>query len=359
MRRIILGVLLVFLFLACKNENQATKLNDIQVIGSHNSYKIAIEKPLWDYLYKTDSSKATSLQYSHISIKEQLELGLRNVELDVFYDPQGGHFNNPKGLAIVRQMGIEPLEYDKEKKLEEPGLKMFHIQDIDFRSHHLLFKDGLKAMKDWSDENPEHTPVFVLMNTKDQKVERTRDPLPFSKEAFDSLDKEILSVFSAEDLITPDFVRGDYESLQEAILTNGWPNIEKVKGRFLFVLDEKVEKINRYLMGHSGLKGRMLFVNSPEGNPEAAFRIVNNPIKNFDYIQTLVAKGYLVRTRADAGTKEARNNDYIMFEKAKESGAQVISTDYYLPSIHFKSTYRIAFDNDTYERIKAKNNVQR
>jgi len=98
-------------------------------------------------------------------------------------------------------------------------------------------------LKQWSDENADHIPVFVLMNTKDQKVKGTRNPLPFTKEAFDSLDKEILSVFSAEDLITPDFVRGDHESLEDAILTDDWPNLEKVKGRFLFVIDEKEEKI--------------------------------------------------------------------------------------------------------------------
>jgi hypothetical protein len=139
-------------------------------------------------------------------------------------------------------MGIEPLEYDKEQKLAEPGFKMFHIQDIDFCSHHLLFKDGLKEMKMWSDENPDHTPVFVLMNTKDQKVEGTRDPLPFTKKALDSLDMEICSNFSDDQLITPDLVRGNFESLEKAILTEGWPNLAKMKGRFLFVLDEKEEK---------------------------------------------------------------------------------------------------------------------
>ncbi|WP_430931276.1 phosphatidylinositol-specific phospholipase C1-like protein [Saccharicrinis sp. 156] len=329
-----------------------TGLNDVQVIGSHNSYKIAIEKPVWDYLFQMDSAKAISLQYAHIPILEQLNLGLRNVELDVFFDPNGGHFSNPKGLDVIRANGDTPLAYDEENKLSEPGLKMFHIQDVDFRSHHLLFKDCLKVMKRWSDKNRNHTPVFVLMNTKDQKVEGTRDPLHFTKEAFDSLDQEIRSVFADEDLITPDFVRGDYESLEEAVLTLGWPDLEEVKGRFLFVLDENEEKIDRYLKGHAGLKGRVLFVNSPEGNPEAAFRIINNPIRDFDYIKSLVEKGYLVRTRADAATKESRTLDYTRFEKAKESGAQVISTDYYIPSTLYNSSFKVVFEDNTYERIK-------
>ncbi len=122
------------------------RLNDVQVIGSHNSYKIGIEKPLWNYLYQIDSAKAVSLQYSHIPILEQLKMGLRNIELDVFYDPKGGHFSNPKGLDILRENGEVPLEYDLENKLSEPGMKMFHIQDIDFRSQHLLFTDDEKMV---------------------------------------------------------------------------------------------------------------------------------------------------------------------------------------------------------------------
>jgi len=54
-------------------------LNDIQVIGSHNSYKVAIERPILDYLFKLDSATGRSLQYEHPPFTEQLELGLRNL----------------------------------------------------------------------------------------------------------------------------------------------------------------------------------------------------------------------------------------------------------------------------------------
>jgi hypothetical protein len=333
-------------------DEKLIKLNDIQVIGSHNSYKIQIEKPLWNYMFQQDSAGAKSLQYNHISLKEQLNLGIRNLELDIFHDPIGGRYSSPKGLNIIKLMGKVPLEYDKEKLLDKPGLKMFHIQDIDFRSHHLLFKDGLKEIKAWSDNNPSHTPVFILINAKDSNIKGLTQPLPFTKEALDSIDIEIKSVFSKDQLITPDLVRGTSETLEEAILSKAWPNLEDMKGRFLFVLDENEKKINRYLEGHPSLKGRVLFVNSKEGHPEAAFRIINNPIKDFKYIQELISRGYMVRTRADDGTKESRTNDYTKFEKAKASGAQVISTDYYIPTTLYKSNYKVIFDDSTYVRIK-------
>ncbi len=39
-------------------------------------------------------------------------------------------------------------------------------------------------------------------------------------------------------MITPDDVRGKYSSLKEAVLKQGWPELDRVKGKFLFVLDE-------------------------------------------------------------------------------------------------------------------------
>lgn len=333
-------------------QNKPNSLASIQVIGSHNSYKIAIEQPLWQYLFELDPHTAKSLQYEHPSLTEQLDLGLRNLELDIFHDPLGGRFANPSGLNIVEERGETPIPFDKKKVLEQPGLKMFHIQDIDFRSHQLFFKNGLEELKRWSNKNLDHTPVIILINAKDKQIIQTQKPLPFTTSALDSIDMEIKSVFPLKKLITPDMVRGDFLSLEKAVLEKGWPLLDELKGRFLFVLDEKEEKINRYLKDHPSLKNRILFVNSLEGNPEAAFRVINDPIKDFDYIKELVGKGYMVRTRADAGTIEARTDDYTRFEKAKASGAQVISTDYYIPTQLFSSDFKVSFNNDSYENIK-------
>lgn len=70
-----------------KQEEETKQLNDIQVIGSHNSYKIGIEPKVMAIIANMDSSAAISLEYDHIPLNEQLELGLRNLELDVFHDP--------------------------------------------------------------------------------------------------------------------------------------------------------------------------------------------------------------------------------------------------------------------------------
>jgi hypothetical protein len=334
-----------------KENSKKIKLNEIQVIGSHNSYKIGIEKPLFNYLINMNPS-LDGLEYEHIPLTDQLNLGLRALELDVFNDPNGGYYNNPKGLDIVRASGNTPLPFDKEEKLKVPGLKVFHIQEIDFRSHQLLFKDALRELIKWSESNDGHTPIIITINTKDAEVPLTRKPFPFTAEALQNIDKEIQQVFEKKSLITPDMVRGNFKTLEQAILTNGWPLLHDVKNRFLFVLDEGDEKTNEYISSFPNLKGAVLFVNKEEGNPVAAFRIINDPIKNLEKIKSLVALGYMVRTRADADTKEARTNDYTKFENAKASGAQVITTDYYKPSTFFDSKYKISFENDVFERIR-------
>jgi hypothetical protein len=115
-------------------------------------------------------------------------------------------------------------------------------------------------------------------------------------------------------------------------------------------LDEQGDKRVSYIKGHPSLKNRIQFANAEAGTPEAAIIILNDPKADLHKIQDLVKKGYIVRTRADANTTEARNNDKSQFEAACASGAQIITTDYYKKSAHFPSTYEVKFEGATYFR---------
>jgi hypothetical protein len=52
-----------------------------------------------------------------------------------------------------------------------------------------------------------------------------------------------------------------------------------------------------------------------------------------------VNQGFLIRTRADADTREARSGDTARREAALASGAQFISTDYQDPDPRFGTGY--------------------
>ena len=84
-----------------------------------------------------------------------------------------------------------------------------------------------------------------------------------------------------------------------------------------------------------------MFVPVATADPSAAILIINDPVTNHEKIADLVRRGFMVRTRADAGTIEARKQLTNRKELAIMSGAQAVSTDYYLPSQHFESNYRV------------------
>jgi hypothetical protein len=322
------------------------RINQIQVIGSHNSYKQAIYPRLFKLLSKDNAESMAQLDYDHITLTEQLNLGLLNLEIDVYGDTAGGKYAHPKGLDW------EPNQpaFDTGGVMKTPGFKVFHVPEIDFRSNCATFKICLQELKKWSAAHPDHAPVFITMNAKDEPVDKPGFTIPeqFTPALYDALDKEIIDYLGKENCLTPDEVRGNYATLEAAVLAGNWPTVQQAAGKFIFILDETGEKIDRYVKGHPSLKGRMLFANALPGSAEAAILIRNHP--KADTIKQLVQKGYIVRTRADADTKAARENDRSYFAAACESGAQIITTDYYRKSTHFVSDYVISFAGKTYIR---------
>ncbi|MEQ6120101.1 phosphatidylinositol-specific phospholipase C1-like protein [Reichenbachiella sp. MALMAid0571] len=337
---------------ANKNMNEGglkLKLNNIQVIGSHNSYKRPIEPALLKILQEETSETFQSLQYGHIPLADQLENhGLRNLEIDVLYDPEGGQFAKPYGLELLKQQNTEAQPYDPDGVMNDPGFKVLHVPDIDFRSSCLRLTDCLQEIKDWSDAYPQHLPICITFNAKSGQADRPEFAklLPYTPEAYDALDSEILTVFPKERIVTPDDVRGDYETLDEAVKLMNWPEIDEVRGKIILVLDERGQKMDDYVKGHPSLKGRLMFVRAAPGTPEAGFMIMNDPIADQDSIKKLVKAGYMVRTRADADTEEARNGDYTKFKAALSSGAHFITTDYYLEDKSLGTGYQIQLPDD-------------
>src|SRR5712691_10592398 len=102
-------------------------------------------------------------------------------------------------------------------------------------------------------------------------------PPPLTTADFDALDAEIRSVFPANELITPDDVRGTHATLEEAVRSGtGWPTLAAARGKVLFLLDQGDQR-SVYIAGHPGLKGRVIFTNATPGEPDAALVEMNDP----------------------------------------------------------------------------------
>jgi calcium-dependent phosphoinositide phospholipase C len=327
-----------------KLADRCLHLNQFQVIGSHNSYHIRPEEPLWSALRAFDAAIAAGLEYTHGPLPQQFDQeGVRQIELDVFADPDGGLYDQRHVMPILGLPADSGVP-----ELEQPGFKVFHVQEIDFLSScGWTFVECLQQVKSWSDAHPDHLPLAILVELKDDDIP---DPLnagfvhphKIGAPELDALDAEIRSVFSERQLITPDDIRGRFPTLEDAVLQRGWPALGDSRGKVMFLMDNRGHYRTDYLSGHPSLRGRVLFTNASPGDDDAAFVEHNDALgaTNIAEIQSLVREGYLVRTRSDADTVEARTNDTATRDAALASGAQWVSTDYPVPGLAlFPSTY--------------------
>ncbi|WP_165251837.1 phosphatidylinositol-specific phospholipase C1-like protein [Paludisphaera soli] len=307
------------------------RLNQIQVIGSHNSYHVEPAPGVLELIARANARGADSLRYTHPPLAEQFaDRGIRQIELDVFADPDGGLFADPaiRKLAELTGKDVGP-DPDPDGKLRDPGMKVLHVAGIDYRTTTLTLVDALGQVRSWSRLNPRHVPILVLLELKTAEESRIAGKaVPFDAGRIAELEAEILSVFPRPEILTPDDVRGDSATLPDAIRTRGWPKLDDVRGRVIFALDNTGPEREVYVKDHPALAGRLMFASVDEGDPAAAWFKINDPIASFDDIQRLVKAGFLVRTRADADTKQARDGSTTMRDKSLASGAQFVSTDY-------------------------------
>ena len=294
------------------------KLNQMQVIGTHNSYHV--EQPAATLAaYAAFESDANTLAYTHEPLDQQFgNQGVRQIELDVHADPTGGLF----------------------RPLGTPGFKVFHIEQIDEDSTCQTFTQCLDTVKGWTDTHPDAIPIMIHVEIKTgAEMPGPPDSPNMTPALYDALDAEVRAVFPPDHLITPDDVRGTYPTLEAAVLAGSWPLLDDVRGRVMFTLDNNRDG---YLAGHDSLTGRVAFTPSTPGQPDAAYLQENDPTgANEARIQSEVRAGYMIRTRSDDPVITAQSGDVTERDDALASGAHWISTDYPVPGMaaRWGSTY--------------------
>ena len=325
-------------------QDKVLRLNQIQVIGTHNSYNTGFA-PSEAKIFSARFPRAYhGLEYHHAPLAEQLSGGVRQLELDIVADPKGGRFAHPKIVGITKQEGLpaDP-DFDPHHEMNKPGFKVIHLGDLNERSSCQRFVQCLQDIRGWSKAHPRHVPIFLLIEDKQGSISQLPDAVtaePWTAETFNALDKEIHSVFHKDELITPDTVRGNYPTLEAAVLAGKWPTLAQSRGKVIFLLYMK-RSAPMYLAGHPSLRGRVLFTNAEPGEPDAAF--VERDNGSVAVIDSLVKRGYLVRTRSDFNTDAGRNNDTTRRDQLLSSGAQMISTDFPLSEPAPWSGYSVGF----------------
>jgi hypothetical protein len=319
----------------------SVRLNELQAIGTHNSYKretSEAEQAEYDEIIATPGDYDQFLAYSHATIPNQFgRQNVRGLELDLFGDPAGGLYVEP---LVRKRLGLGPLP---DPAWREPGVKVLHIVDFDYETTCVLLVTCLEEVDTWSDANPNHVPLTILLELKlsDSRAVANGGVVapPWDASALDALDAEIRSVFEEDEFISPDDVRRPGLTLEQSVRTFGWPTLADSRGQVIFLLDNDPGPIRTaYTAGRPNLEGRVIFTNSRVGQTDAAFIKRNEPRgANTAQIQDLVRQGYLVRTRSDVPLATVTSGDTSMLEAALVSGAQVISTDF--PEVGMSARY--------------------
>ena len=341
MRRAFKPVVLGLLFVATlANSSTAAdtsrggdvRVNQLQVIGTHNSYHREVserEQAAYDTAINTPGDYDAFLAYSHATLPRQLaRQNVRGLELDLLGDPLGGLYAEP---LIRTRLGLGPLA---DPAWRAPGIKVLHIPDVDYKTTCVQFVGCLRQVRAWSRAHPGHVPIAIMLELKrsDPRVVAAGGVVApaWDVGALDGLDAEIRSVFGAQEMITPDDVRRAGHTLEASVLRDGWPTLRDSRGKVLFLLDNEPGPVrDAYVAGRPNLEGRVLFTNSTPGLADAAFIKRNEPRGiNTLQIADLVRRGYYVRTRSDVPLQTVVANDTSMLDAALVSGAQLVSTDF-------------------------------
>jgi hypothetical protein len=130
------------------------RLNQMQVIGTHNSYHLE-PYPAMHGLQKSElmqklwpDAANVADEYSHRPLHEQLDQQrIRQIELDLYADPNGGAYQNPFGLQLARLRGVELPDDGRDAVMAKPGIKIMHRPDFDYRATVFTFKAALQEVR--------------------------------------------------------------------------------------------------------------------------------------------------------------------------------------------------------------------
>lgn len=251
-------------------------LNHLQAMGTHNSYHLrpALAVPEWNY--------------SHAPLDVQFESqGVRAIELDIHWISECERY------------------------------RVMHVPNLDNRSTCDWFTDCLTVVRRWSDAHAAHHPIFIHIEPKNAFADGDVEA------RMTAMEREILSVFPRDMVITPDEVRGSSPTLAEAIRARGWPTLGATRGRVLFYIDRTDNVRTVYTHGGRDLAGRLAFIDSAMSDPFAGVLVLNNA-RSPD-VPAGVRAGFVVRVFS-WGVGEA--GDDALAQAALDSGAQIVSTDY-------------------------------
>jgi hypothetical protein len=263
------------------------RLHHLQLKGTHNSYHLEPEAPVYE-----------GHRYSHLSLDRQLdEQGVRVMELDIHYEGT------------------------------EAPIKILHLGLVDENTSCRTFTDCLQTIKGWSDKHRSHLPILIWLELK-FGVDGAET------EVLQDMERVIEGIFPRDQLLTTDVVKGSHASVRHALTSEGWPLLGAIRGRVAFITINSGEAMtNAYLALHPSALGGVLFPTAGTlaqfDEPWAAFTKINDP-NTAGEIAAALERRILVASNiclADYSDDECRQRE----EAALTHGVTMLKGDFPAP----------------------------
>ncbi|MBQ7121118.1 MAG: hypothetical protein IJO03_02520 [Clostridia bacterium] len=293
------------------------KFNELRYIATHNSYQTESVDELKE-LYRNlseltfDYVSGETADFISPTVTQQLNSGIYSLELDIeVFDKDG-----------------------------EISFTCMHVPQIQMTTSCYDFALTLKEISMWSDNNPGHLPITIIIEPKETflPMENMKALNVDYAKAFDSLLREGLG----SKLFTPADMLRDYESFAAMRQADDWCEVRDMLGKVVVLLHEG-KTTEKYIKLDKSLRSQAMF---PMLRPKderrdcASILLINDPEEcKSSYIYE---QNFVVRTRADNFTSvtEKRRED------AFACGAQIISTDYPVKDGLTEEDYVVSFGNN-------------
>lgn len=279
-------------------------LNQIQYLATHNSYKRELnEASYFCFNYAIPfaglGNGPTAYNYGHENLTEQFNNGVRSIELD-----------------ISRRRNGE--------------LQCMHNTLLDSNSNNINFELTFKEMKMWSQNNPNHLPIMILVEPKNGSfIFDTKDATAEDIAKLGDMAKEILGdiLYTPNDMLSSKGAT-DFKDLAD---NNLYPSLNETRGKIMFMLhpskattsyielDKTIRKQTFFPM-HDGkdiLKDNSLLKYS-------CFVLSNDPLDGKSLSTLTNDYNMIVRTRMDIYP----NHQDANYKGATSSNANILSSDF-------------------------------
>lgn len=296
------------------------KYNEVSFLGTHNSYQKECV-PARQKLFQDASTvtfglvKSEKATFSADYLTDQLNLGIRSIELDV--------------ETVVADGKI--------------SFVCSHAPVLDMPTHCYDFALALKEIKLWSDANPNHLPITIIIEPKKVFIP-DKNMHYFTCGYANELGEQAKAIFG-DTLITPADMIGKHSSFKEMREADDWMTLSETRGHVMLLLHDTTVT-DKYIEQDTSIKTQAMFPMlryDSRDKDYASFLLINKAKDIQVQAAEVLGKKLVIRTRSDNFGSYKESDSQI----ALNSGAQIVSTDY-PPKADMSKAQRVVTFNGGY-----------